>query len=119
VSAAIVGVLSLVYIPVWLAGGVSHLADVPVGMILFQCFFQGVLNSIVGLWFWGIAVKTLGTSRTQLFPPLIPVLGTLFAIPILGEIPGPLQVLGVLLIVSGILVSVVGSRIQARRAAAS
>jgi drug/metabolite transporter (DMT)-like permease len=119
VSAAIVAVLSLVYLPIWLAGGVSHLAAVPLWMVLFQCFFQGILNSIVGLWLWGHAVKTLGASRTQLFPPLIPVLGTLFAIPILGEIPGPLQGLGVLLIVGGILTSLLGARLRARKTASA
>jgi drug/metabolite transporter (DMT)-like permease len=117
VAAAIVAVLSLVYLPVWLAGGVSHLATVPLWMILFQCLFQGVLNSVIGLWLWGHAVKVLGASRTQLFPPLIPVLGTLFAIPILGEIPGPFQALGLVLIVGGIATSLVGTRMQARRAA--
>jgi drug/metabolite transporter (DMT)-like permease len=117
VSAAIVAVLSLSYLPIWLAGGVSHLSAVPLWMIQFQCLFQGVLTSVIGLWLWGHAVKVLGASKTQLFPPLIPVLGTLFAIPILGEIPGLAQAFGVVLIVGGILTSLVGSRLQARRAA--
>ncbi len=110
VSAAIVSVLSMAYLPIWLAGGVSHLAQVPIWMILAQAVFQGLLNVILGLWLWGHAVKTLGAARTQLFPPLIPVLGTVFAIPILGEVPGPIQWLGLLLIVGGILVSLLGSR---------
>ncbi len=114
VGAAIVCVISLAYLPFWLLGGVSHLAAVPLWMILFQCFFQGVLNSVVGLWLWGHAVKVLGASKTQLFPPLIPVLGMLFAIPILAEIPGPLQVVGVMMIVGGIIASLIGVRQQAR-----
>ena len=115
VSAAIVAVLSMAYLPVWLAGGVTHLAAVPLWHLLFQAVFQGGLNVILGLWLWGHAVKTLGASRTQLFPPLIPVLGTLFAIPILGEIPGPAQAAGLLLIVGGIVASLLGTRTQARR----
>ncbi len=118
VSAAIVAVLSMAYLPVWVAGGVSHLWQVPLGHLLFQAVFQGGLNVILGLWLWGHAVKTLGASRTQLFPPLIPVLGTLFAIPILGEIPGPVQALGLALIVGGIVTSLLGSRLQARKPAA-
>jgi drug/metabolite transporter (DMT)-like permease len=115
VSAAIVAVLSMAYLPVWIVGGVSHLAQVPLWLLLFQAVFQGLLNVILGLWLWGHAVKTLGAARTQLFPPLIPVLGTLFAIPILGEIPGPVQALGLLLIVGGIVASLLGTRAQARR----
>jgi drug/metabolite transporter (DMT)-like permease len=110
VSAAIVSVLSMAYLPIWLAGGVSHLAQVPLWMILAQAVFQGLLNVVLGLWLWGHAVKTLGAARTQLFPPLIPVLGTVFAIPILGEVPGPVQWLGLVLIVGGIVLSVLGSR---------
>lgn len=115
VSAAIVSVLSTAYLPFWLAGGVSHLAQVPLAIILFQAVFQGLLNVVLGLWLWGHAVKTLGAPRTQLFPPLIPVLGTLFAVPILGEVPGPIQAFGLLLVVGGIVASLLGARAQARK----
>jgi drug/metabolite transporter (DMT)-like permease len=109
-SAAVVSVLSLAYLPVYLAFETSRLGDVPVSMLLFQALYQGPLNVVLGLFLWGYGVKTLGAARTQLFPPLIPVLGTLFAVPILGEIPGPFQVLGIAAIVCGILLSILGSR---------
>lgn len=109
-SAAVVSVLSLLYLPVYAASGTSHLPDAPLGVLVFQAFFQGVLNVIVALWLWGHAVRSLGAERTQLYPPLIPVLGTLFAVPILGEVPSLLQVLGLTLIVVGIIGSVLANR---------
>lgn len=113
-SAAVVAVLSLAYLPVYLLLERPRLFDVPWGLLLFQGLFQGVLNLIVGLWLWGFAVKTLGVARTQLFPPLIPVLGTLFAIPILGELPGLVQALGLVLIVGGIVLALSVAQRRAR-----
>ncbi len=52
------------------------------------------------LWLWGWAARTIGKGEAGRFPPLIPVIGTLTAIPILGEWPGPYQTAAVLLIVA-------------------
>jgi drug/metabolite transporter (DMT)-like permease len=110
VSAAVVSVLSMAYLPFYAATGASNLLQVPLGLVAFQAFYQGILNVVVGLWLWGHAVQTLGAARTQLFPPLLPVLGTLIAIPVLGEVPGPIQAVGLVLIVGGIVMSLLGTR---------
>ncbi|MNL86761.1 hypothetical protein D3C87_2156080 [compost metagenome] len=39
------------------------------------------------------------------FPPLIPVTGTVLAIPVLGEIPSSLQLAGIVLIIGGLFVA--------------
>lgn len=113
VGAAIAAVLSLGYVPVYVAFLEPRLLQVPFELVLFQAFYQGVLNSIVALWLWGHGVKVLGASGTQLFPPLIPVIGALAAIPILGEWPGPLQALAIGLIVAGLALSAYGNRASA------
>ncbi len=110
VGAAICAVLSLLYVPVYFAFLEPRLLTAPIGIVLFQAVYQGLLNSIVGLWLWGHGVKVLGASGTQLFPPLIPVIGTVAAIPILGEWPGPIQAIGIALIVGGLALSAYGSR---------
>lgn len=110
---AIVAVLSLVYVPVYLALEPPRLLGLSPGLLVFQAVFQGVFNIVVALWLWGHAVKVLGAGRIQFFPPLIPVLGTLLAIPIVGELPGPLQWSGLALIVGGILLALVGQRLAA------
>lgn len=113
VGVAIVSVLSLAYLPVYFLTYGTRLLDVPAGPLAFQAVFQGGLNVVVALVLWGHAVRVLGPARTQLFPPLIPVLGTLLAIPILGELPGPVQAGGLALIVAGIVLSLVGQRRKA------
>ncbi len=109
-GAAIAAVLSLAYVPIYFAFLEPRLLQVPVALVLFQAAYQGVLNSIIALWLWGHGVKVLGASGTQLFPPLIPVIGTVSAIPILGEWPGPLQALAIALIVVGLALSAYGNR---------
>jgi drug/metabolite transporter (DMT)-like permease len=56
-------------------------------------------------------VRVLGVALAQRFPPLIPVIGTLLSIPILGEWPGPLQSLGVAAIVIGLLLTAFGDHL--------
>ena len=75
-------------------------------MIVFHGVNQGVLNMVLGLWLWGYAVKLVGAPATGRFPPFIPVIGTVSAIPLLGEWPGPIQWLGVALIVGGLAIAV-------------
>ena len=110
VGAAICSVLSLAYLPIYLALLEPRLLAAPIEVLLVQAFYQGIMNSIVGLWLWGHGVRVLGAGGTQLFPPMIPVIGTLAAIPILGEWPGPIQVVGVAMIVLGLALAARGNR---------
>jgi drug/metabolite transporter (DMT)-like permease len=95
-------VLSLVYVPVYALVLRPRIFAVDPWLVAFHGINQGLINVILGLWLWGYAVRVLGAAQAQRFPPLIPVAGTLLAIPILGEWPPPLQALGVVLIVAGL-----------------
>jgi drug/metabolite transporter (DMT)-like permease len=101
-ATAIVSVVSMLYLPVYALFYFRGFDVAPWWVIVLHGLNQGVLNVIVGLWIWGWAARVLGAATVGRFPPLIPVTGTLLAIPILNEIPGPLQVSGILLIVGGL-----------------
>ena len=60
---------------------------------------------MLGLWLWSLAARALGPALAGRFPPTIPVIGTLLAIPVLGEIPTGLQVAGIGLIISGLFIA--------------
>lgn len=113
VGAAICAVLSLVIVPIYFLFLQPRIFSVPLEVVLVQAFYQGIMNSIVGLYFWGHGVRVLGAAGTQFFPPLIPVIGTLMAIPILAEWPGPYQVVGIGLIVTGLALAARGNRPRA------
>jgi drug/metabolite transporter (DMT)-like permease len=101
-AAAIVSVISMVYLPVYFAvwyRGVA--ASLP--HVVAQAFLQGVFNSAVAIVLLTFAVRRLGAQLTALFSPAIPVLTTLLAIPLLGEVPTVGQWMGVLMVFAGML----------------
>jgi drug/metabolite transporter (DMT)-like permease len=104
-ATAIVSVLSLVYLPAYFLFFFRGFDVAPWWVIVAHAINQGVLNIIVGLWIWSWATRVLGPAVVGRFPPTIPVVGTLLAIPVLGEIPTGLQVAGIALIIGGLFVA--------------
>lgn len=72
---------------------------------IFQAVYQGVFNSIFALLCYNRAIKLLGATTSSAFLPLIPVLATIAAIPMLNETPIPLEWLGIALASGGVLLS--------------
>jgi drug/metabolite transporter (DMT)-like permease len=104
-ATAIVSVLSMAYLPFYFGLSFNGFQGVQWWVVIAHALNQGVLNVVVGLWIWAWAAQVLGASIVGRFPPTIPVIGTLIAIPVLGEIPVALQWLGVALIVSGLMLA--------------
>jgi drug/metabolite transporter (DMT)-like permease len=100
---AVIAVLSCLVLPVQFTLLPSRLATAPWEMIAFHGLYQGLLVLVVGLLVWAHGVRVLGTEVTSRFSSLVPVAGFALAIPIAGEWPAPLQWLGMLSIVGGLL----------------
>jgi drug/metabolite transporter (DMT)-like permease len=109
-ATAMVWTLALVYLPIYAAFAGSRLLQAPRGEVVFQALYQGVGVAIVALALYSWSIRVLGASFASLFMPLVPVLGMLLAVPVLGEIPARIQLVGVL----GVSV---GMALAARRAA--
>jgi drug/metabolite transporter (DMT)-like permease len=77
----------LLYSPIYLATQGFGLFDAPLRDIVAQALFQGVLVSIVALYFFGQGIAILGASAGAAFGALTPAMAALLAIPILGETP--------------------------------
>jgi drug/metabolite transporter (DMT)-like permease len=69
---------------------------------LFQAGAQGIGVAILGMFFYGEAVQRLGAPRAAIFGALAPALAVLIGIPVLGEIPRPSTLAGVILVMSGV-----------------
>ena len=102
-AAMIVGVLSLfIYAPLHAllfgfhtmiaAGGIENLIQIAV---------QGVFAGLLALFLFARAVTTLGAGRASTFPARVPGLTMLIGFLALGEIPTPLQLLGLAIVVVG------------------
>jgi len=102
-AAAIVSVLSMIYLPVYLVFFYKGFASVSALHILSQAAFQGLAMSLTALYLLTFAIRRLGAQLASLFSPLIPVMTTLLAVPLLGEVPTPSQWAGVALVVVGMV----------------
>ncbi len=100
---AVIACLSLLYLPIYSLMPAQRLFAAAFSDLLVQGFYQGVMLGVLAMLLYGHAVRRLGASRAALFPALVPVLGTLLAIPILGEIPSTLQVCGMVLVCLGMV----------------
>ncbi len=107
-ATAVVAVLSMVIAtPVYLAWkGTGHLLALPLGTLAFQGLVQGGLQGIVTMVAYSQAVVLLGVSRAVLFPAIVPAISVLVGIPIVGEVPGPLQIAGLVLVTAGLLITI-------------
>lgn len=100
-STAMVWVMALAYLPIYAMLPGSRLLEAPPGEVLFQSLYQGVGVAILALLLFTQAVRVLGPSLASVFMPLIPVFGVLLAIPVLGEVPAPVQIVGMLAVSAG------------------
>ncbi len=102
---AVVSVLSmLVMVPCYLGWyGMDYLRARPPGAMLLQGLIQGLLQGVLAITAYSQAIRVLGVSRAVLFPAMVPAVSILIGIPIVGEIPNPTQITGLLLVSVGLL----------------
>ena len=100
-ATAMVWTLALAYLPIYAAFAGARLLQAPRGEVVFQALYQGVGVAILALALYSWAIRELGASIASLLMPLVPVLGMLLAVPVLGEVPGPVQLVGVLAVSMG------------------
>ena len=86
--------------------GMAHVQALPFATIAFQGLVQGGLQGAFTMVAYGQAVVLLGVSRAVLFPAIVPALSVLLGIPIVGEIPGFLQIAGLALVTLGLMTTV-------------
>lgn len=102
-TAAVAVISAAVYSPVYLATrGVAPLLAQPLSLLAEQVVVQGVLSGIVAVFAFGRAVELLGAARAAALPALVPVVATLIGIPVTGELPGSLQVAGLVVVTLGL-----------------
>lgn len=105
-ATAAVCALSLVfYLPVYLIFITSHIGLHNLPEVVFQAVYQGVINSVLALLCFNRGVRLLGATTSSAFLPLVCIFSTLLAIPLLQEVPGPLEWTGILLASIGVFLS--------------
>jgi len=100
---AIAAVASLVlYVPIYLVFRGDRLLAAPLGDLVVQGVYQGVLTAVVSLVLYSLGVARLGASSAGAFVAFGPVIAALLAIAVLGEWPKLSDWIGIAVITLGV-----------------
>jgi drug/metabolite transporter (DMT)-like permease len=102
-AAAVIAVLSLVAVPVyWLLGGFDEMTALGWRENLLQAVLQGVLAGPGAVYLFARSVALLGAGRAAVFFSLVPPFVLLLGWLALGEAPGILQLIGLVIVLFGL-----------------
>jgi drug/metabolite transporter (DMT)-like permease len=105
-SAALICIWSAVFfLPAYVLLGLSRFAAASAGEIALQAAYQGVLMSVVALVTFNRAVSLLGSTAATAMIAVLPAVATILAVPVLGEVPTPVQTLAIAAIIVGVLLA--------------
>jgi drug/metabolite transporter (DMT)-like permease len=103
---AIAAVASLVlYLPVYLVFRGERLLAAPLGDVVLQGFYQGVLTAVVSLLLYSRGVALIGASAAGAFVALGPVIAALLAMVVLGEQTDIQDWIAIAIITMGVLLA--------------
>jgi drug/metabolite transporter (DMT)-like permease len=93
---------TILLLPLVLIEGADSLFAIRTDVLINAVVTQGLLTGIVALICYGAAVRILGSSRAALLAALPPAIAAVLAIPLLGEVPSVITVIGIVLAVAGV-----------------
>jgi drug/metabolite transporter (DMT)-like permease len=99
-----------VYLPFWFFLCPSRIQTAPIGEMLFQAAFQGVLAVVVAGFLFTRALTALGPVVLTAITAVVPALTALAAWPLLGEPLGAAGLAGVALVTAAMLTGVAQAR---------
>jgi drug/metabolite transporter (DMT)-like permease len=107
-------VSTLLYLPLYLA--LFEVPALPAPSWAQQFLYQGALGGALAVVFFTAAIAHLGSGSAAVFPALVPPMAVLCSIPMTGQTPNQLQVIGLVTATAGLLVSLdlLGKRLRRR-----
>lgn len=113
----IVAVINIVvFTPIYFIFFDPVLVRLPVSAWWFQALYQTIFVGILAAVLYMRAIPVLGAARTALAVTLVPVFATIMAVPALGEVPGVLELAGIVIVLAGV-VAAMGVRFNFRAVA--
>lgn len=97
---------ALIYLPVWLLALPTGVHQTPIDVLVFQALFQGLGPGFLVVILLTLTSRHLGAAVTSGLSAVVPATATVLAIPVLGEIPGPVQGLGIAVVTLGLILLV-------------
>lgn len=109
-TAVLTVVSTILYLPAYLAFAEGGLAALPWTELAFQVTYHGLLGGLLSMLLYNHAVNVLGASQSAIFGGLVPCIAAVLSVPILGEVLGPREIVGLVLVSAGIVL-VTGGRL--------
>lgn len=105
-ATAVISVLSLGLLPLyWGLGGFDHMVALGWRENALQALVQGVLAGPAAVYLFARSVALLGAGRASVLPALVPPFTLLTGWLVLGEVPTPLQLTGLVVVLVGFLLA--------------
>jgi drug/metabolite transporter (DMT)-like permease len=106
-GAALVSTYSAIgLLPWYLATANSHLLTAPAAEIVWQIVFQGILMGCIAFLALNYAIVTIGGHASGMLLALVPVLGMLFSLALVGDPVSPLDWIAIAAISAGVAIGV-------------
>lgn len=106
VTLGVVATSALIYLPIYALFLPKHITSAPLHEIVLQAFFQGIVVVCCAMLTYTKAAEHLGAVRLAMLMALVPAVGTLLSVLILGEPLTAPVTLGVALVSAGALLRV-------------
>lgn len=110
-AVGVVGVgAGLAYLPFWSLALPKGVAAAPWSELVLHGLYHGLLAFLVAFVAYTRCVAAIGPGPTTMITALVPALGALLAVPILGEPVSAAALVGLALVTAGMLATVAGLR---------
>ena len=96
---------TLVFVPILILSGNVSFYSVSAYQIFNMSILQGVLNAVVALLFYSIAIRSIGAAEAGAFGALTPILALLGGVVFLGETFTLIDSFGVILVALGVVIA--------------
>ncbi len=93
---------TLIYLPIWFLFLPSTMGEVPLDTVLLQGAFQGLGPGFLAVMVFAFMAFHLGATPTAAVSASVPAAAAVLAIPVLGEIPTPLEWAGIATVTVGL-----------------
>ena len=114
-TAVISFVAPMTYVPIYLASfGIQRLLAVAPAVLWTEAIVQGLIAGAGTLYTYSKMVALLGPARAAVFPALAPGIAAFLAWPVLGHVPTGIEAAGLLIPVTGLLITVTAGSARPR-----
>jgi drug/metabolite transporter (DMT)-like permease len=105
----------MTYVPIYLGTvGIQRLLAVAPAVLWTEAIVQGLIAGAGTLYTYSKMVALLGPARAAVFPALAPGIAAFLAWPVLGHVPTAIEAAGLLMAVTGLLITVTSGSVRPR-----